>query len=123
MLPELEKRGASLVALSPQTAEATEKTVQDNKVTFPVLCDHGNAVAREFGLAFTLPMTFQQMYRNFGIDLAAYNGDNSNELPISATYVIGTDGIIGEAFINVDHSKRMEPTAAIEVLKTVSSKL
>ena len=121
MLTELEKYGATMVALSPQTADATRKTVEDNKVTFPVLCDQGNKVAREFGLAFTLPMTFQQMYRNFGINLAASNGDSSNELPISATYVIGTDGIIGEAFIDVDHSKRMEPAAAIEAVKTVSS--
>ena len=119
-LPEVKDLGATVVAISPQTAEATQKTVEDNKVTFPVLCDQGNKVAKEFGIAFTLPMDFQQMYRNFGIDLASFNGDSSNGLPISATYVIGTDGIIAEAFIDVDHSKRMEPAAAIRILKAVS---
>ena len=118
MLPEMENLGAAVVAVSPQTVEATRKTVEDNKVTFPVLCDQGNETARKFGLAFTLPNSFQQMYRNFGIDLAASNGNDSNELPIAATYVIGTDGVIAEAFIDVDHSKRMEPAAAIETVKS-----
>jgi len=36
----------------------------------------------------------RQIYKGFGIDIQASNGDESYELPIPATYVIDKGGII-----------------------------
>jgi len=117
VLPEVEKHGAGLVAVSPQLPEATTKTAADNGITFPLLVDRGNAVAEQFGIVFTLPMMIQQMYQGFGVNLASVNGDKSNKLPVPATYLIGSDGLIVDAFVDVDHSKRMEPAAAVDIIK------
>ncbi|MBO9998624.1 MAG: AhpC/TSA family protein [Cyanobacteria bacterium SID2] len=50
-LPEIQKYGAQLVAVSPQTPDNSLSTIEKNELTFEVLSDVGNAVAREFGLA------------------------------------------------------------------------
>ena len=44
--------GASLVAISPQTAPNRRKSERENALSFPILSDHGNVVANEFGLRF-----------------------------------------------------------------------
>jgi len=34
-----------------------------------------------------------------------------------ATYIIGRDGMIAHAFVDVDYTRRMEPSQIIEILK------
>jgi peroxiredoxin len=54
-LPELEKRGAGLVAISPQSAPNSRRSQRENNLGFPILSDPGNEVAAAFGLRFKLP--------------------------------------------------------------------
>ena len=120
-LPEIESLGANLVALSPQLPEKSLSTAEENKVSFEVLSDLGNKVAREFGLVFALPETLQALYGKFGIDVAIANGDDSYELPMTATYVINSDGTIVHAFVDTDYTKRLEPAEAVEALKKIGA--
>ena len=120
-LPEIESLGANLVALSPQLPEKSLSTAEENKVSFEVLSDLGNKVAREFGLVFTLPESLQAFYKKFGIDVAVANGDESYELPMTATYVIDSDGTIAHAFVDTDYTKRLEPAEAVEALKKIGA--
>ena len=52
-----------------------------------------------------------------GIDIPAFNGDASFTLPVPASYVIDTDGIIRFHFINVDYTQRLEPDELLRVLR------
>jgi peroxiredoxin len=52
--PEIDARGASLVAISPQTPANSRKLQRDNELGFPILSDAGTAIAAEFGLRFSL---------------------------------------------------------------------
>lgn len=45
--------GASLVAISPQTPDNALSTAEKKGLTFPVLSDAGNGLARRYGLVFT----------------------------------------------------------------------
>lgn len=47
---EFRAKGAELVAVSPQTPEYTLSTTEKATLTFPVLSDLGNKVARSYGL-------------------------------------------------------------------------
>jgi peroxiredoxin len=114
---EIESLGARIVAISPQVPEKTLETAEKNKVAFEVLSDVGNKVARQFGLVFALSERLRTIYKHFGADLAATNGDELYELPIAATYVIGTKGVIGYAFIDTDYTRRMEPADVVEIVK------
>ena len=97
------------MAISPQTPDNSLSTVEKHELTFEVLSDVGNQVAREFGLVFTLAEELRPLYERFGIDLPTHNGDDSFELPIPATYVIASDGSIVHAFVDPDYTKRLDP--------------
>ncbi|WP_017325779.1 peroxiredoxin-like family protein [Synechococcus sp. PCC 7336] len=116
-LAEIAAAGATLVAVSPQTPDNSLSTVEKNALTFEVLSDVGNRVAREYGLVFSLPEELRPIYANFGIDLPAHNGDKTFELPIAATYVIAPDGTVAHAFVEADYTKRLDPTDIVAALK------
>ena len=118
-LPEIEAQGAILVAISPETPDNSLSTREKNELTFEVLSDRGNQVARKFGLVFTLAPELRPIYDNFGIDISAYNGDSSFELPIPATYVVAPDGKIIHGFVNADYTQRLEPKEIITVLQSI----
>ena len=116
-LPEIEALGAKLVAVSPQLPDNSISMAEKLDLTFEVLSDVGNRVAREFGLVFTLPEEMQAIYREFGIDLPAANGDQSFELPMPATFVIDRGGVIRLAFVDIDYTVRLDPEEIIAALK------
>ena len=115
-LPEIAARGASLVAISPQTAANSRKSQRDNKLGFPILSDSKSEVANAFGIRFALPDYLIDLYQSFKNDLPAFNDDPSWVLPMPARYVIGTDGIIAYAEVNPDYTRRPDPTELLPVL-------
>jgi len=119
IISEVKSLGATLVAISPQVPEKSLATVEANKVSFEVLSDVGNEVARQFGLVFSLPERLRTIYKQFGADVAAANGDERYELPLAATYVIDVDGIIKYSFVDIDYTKRLEPEKVVKVLKKI----
>ncbi len=110
-LPEIAARGASLVAISPQTAPNSRKSQRDNKLSFPILSDTNSEVANAFGIRFAL-----QDYESFKNDLPVINGDPSWALSMPARYVIGTDGIIAYSEVNPDYTQRPDPSELLPVL-------
>jgi len=106
-------KGASLVAVSPQTQKHSYMTRDMHHLRFPVLTDQGNHVARQFGLVYRLPAELQAMYESIMTKLPGYNGDSSWELPLPASYVIRPDGIIRYSKINEDWRRRPEPNELI----------
>ena len=117
-LPQIEGLGARLIAVSPQTAANTRRSVRENNISFPILSDPGNEVALQFGLRFTLPDYLQDLYKNtFKNDLAVNNGEPSWTLPMPARYVIGQDGVIAYAEVNPDYTQRPDPSELLPVLQ------
>lgn len=119
MLEEIQGLNANLVAISPELPTAAQVTAQKNGLTFHVLSDVGNGVARKFGLVFKLPPELRAFYQSLGIDLAAQNGDESFELPLSATYLIDRSGIVRNVYVDADYVKRMEPTDILASLRAI----
>ena len=114
--PKLAAAGASLVAISPQTQKHSYMTRDMHKLRFPVLSDQGNQVARRFGLVYRLSPELQTMYESIMTKLPGYNGDQSWELPLAATYIVQSDGKISWSRIDADWRKRPEPGELLEVV-------
>jgi peroxiredoxin len=114
---EIRALGASLVAISPQTAPSRRKSERENELSFPILSDHGNALANQFGLRYRLPDELIAVYKGFGNDLAIGNGEDSWTLPMPARYVVGTDGTIDYAEVNADYTRRPDPSELLPVLR------
>jgi peroxiredoxin len=115
--PEFEKRGASLVAISPQTPPNSRKSVRQNRLTFPILSDTKGEVGAAFGLRFRLPDYLIELYKGLKNELPAFNGDPSWTLPMPARYIIGQDGAILYADVNPDYTRRPEPEDMIPALE------
>jgi peroxiredoxin len=88
VVPEIEKLGASLAAISPQTVHHSSLMADQHKLRFPLLSDAGNQAARQFGLVYQVPEYQQEVYRRVFVKLPFVNGDESWELPIPATFIL-----------------------------------
>ena len=118
-LPEIERRGGRLLAVSPQTLDKTMSMAERLLLDYSILVDAGNSVAKEYGLAFTIPEEFQEFHDVEMARIAEYNGDLSYLLPIPATYVIDTEGVIRYAYVDVDYRNRAEPEDVLHVLDRI----
>ncbi len=118
-LPEMAALGARLVAISPQLPDGSLSTAETNELTFDVLSDVGNTVARRFGLVYALPEELRAALRSNNKALPGINGDDSWELPVPATYVIDRDRRVALADIDVDYRNRLDPEAILAALKSL----
>jgi peroxiredoxin len=120
-LPDMMALGARLVAISPQLPDGSLSTAEKNELTFDVLSDVGNEVARRFGLVYALPEELRATLRSSNKALPGINGDESWELPLPATYVIARDRRIALAFIDVDYRRRLAPEDILVALRSLGS--
>jgi peroxiredoxin len=109
VVPEIQKAGAALVAISPQTVKQSFFMADQHKLRFPLLSDAGHQVARQFGLVYSVPDEQRQVYRSAFVNLPFANGDESWELPIPATYILDRKGTVVYAAANADYTERPEP--------------
>lgn len=91
-ITDIESARATLVAVSPNTPDTSLTTVEKHSLTFLVLSDHDNLVAKQFNLVYEMTAENIENYREKGRDIPAMNGTDRWELPISATYVIDSTG-------------------------------
>lgn len=110
---EVRLAGAEIIAISPQKAEGAAATAERNDLSFPVLVDAGNHVARQYGLAWELGPELREVYGRLGHALPRINGTNDWTLPIPAGFVIGRDGKVTYAHADTDVTRRLEPHEAL----------
>lgn len=105
-LSQIKAKGATVVAISPEVEESIAKTVEKTKASFAVLHDDKMAVMKSYKVNFAVDANTVERYKKYGIDFNQANGNNGANLPVPATYIIGTNGIIKYVFFNVDYQKR-----------------
>jgi peroxiredoxin len=114
---KFQSKGATLVAISLQTLDATKKSAAMNGVKFPLLMDDGD-LANKFRIAYDIAPAIREM---LGAEVAASMGDEeSYRLPLTATYVIGQTGEVLFSHVDCDHTKRVEP---VTILTTLPSEI
>jgi peroxiredoxin len=114
--PEVERAGATLAVISPQTVQQSFFMRDQHKLRFPLLSDAGNNVARQFGLTYRVPDEQRAIYQRAFVNLPFVNGDDSWELPIPATCIIERDGAVLYASANEDYTQRPEPEDIVRFL-------
>jgi len=116
-LPEIQKLGATLVAVSPQTPDNSLTIIEKAELTFPVLSDQGNQTARQYGLVYKLSEALQGAQKAFESDVTKFNGDDSWELPMPGLFIIDQAGVIRFASADPNWMNRVEPSTILEQLK------
>lgn len=119
ILPELKALGATLLAVSPQTPDASLSIKEKNELQFEVLSDNGNIVARKYTTVFQYGAMPLKTMADLGYDFDSFYSDDSRELPIPATFIIEQDGTITFAkSAGGDYRNRIEPSDILTSLKT-----
>lgn len=113
---EVRGLGANIVSILPEIAKPARSMKETYELPFAVLSDIDNGYALANGLMISCGQELKAVLLERGIDLATLHANNGMFLPITATYVIGQDAVIRDAFVNPDFRIRMPPEQAIAAL-------
>ncbi len=114
-LPNIISAGGYLLALTPELPDNSLDTKEKHELQFEVLSDVNNTVAHQYGIVYELtPELAEEYHTKFNI--YSYNGNESNQLPLAATYVIDQRGVVEYAFLDPDYRNRAEPAEITKVL-------
>jgi peroxiredoxin len=120
-LPQITARGASLLAVSPQSPDHSLSMAEKAQLGFDVLSDVDQAVIRAYKVQFTAPADLQDVHVNaFDVDLRYHTANRSWQLPVPASFVIDRAGVVRAARVSADYRTRMEPADIIAALNEVS---
>lgn len=106
-----DKNKIKMIAISP---ERPESSINVENLNFEVLSDIDNKFAKKLNLTFDITETIESIYDGFGINLEKSQGKKSRILPIPATYIVDSSGVIVYAYIDADYTKRAEPKEVID---------
>jgi len=90
-------------------------------LSFTVLSNVSNVIARQFGAVFTLSETVRPIYSKFDIELPTFNGTDTFELPLPGTFIVGQEGKIRAEHVSADCKQRMEPEHILAALTKTES--
>jgi peroxiredoxin len=122
--PELRRRNALFVAISPQTTRQNSFTLQQHNLPYPLLSDPAATIAEKFGIAYTIPAEhrryFQSILINIPFNNAGLSYHNATEaswrLPLPAVYVVAPNNTIIFAEAHADFRVRPEPADILAAL-------
>ena len=110
-------KGAQLIAISPENITAQQKTIEKTGAEFTLLYDKNYAIAKAFDLLFTPTEAQLLTYNKFlGANLKEVHSDQSQQLPIPATFVINKEGVIIWRHFDSNYKERSSITAILESL-------
>lgn len=108
LMPLLRAHGVALIAISPQTPDASSRTVRDNGIEFTVLSDPGNVLVRELGILTEPSAETRDAHTELGFDVADSNADGTAEVPFPTVLVVDADRTVRFVDVHVDSTTRTE---------------
>lgn len=113
---EIAALGGQVVVIMPERRKFGKAMKAAVGATFPFLTDMDNGYALSLNLAIWVGAEMERLM-GLGLDLPNYQGNSSWFLPIPATFIVGTDGIITDRFVDPDYRRRMDIDDLIAALK------
>ena len=98
---------ASIIAVSPEKQENITKTIQKTKATYSIISDDSMKIMSAYKVAFELDEQTNEKYKKWGINLSDKNGNNGNNLPVPAVYIINKEGKITYRYFDVNYKNRV----------------
>jgi peroxiredoxin len=106
-LKVLTDQGFNIVAITPESIENVEQTVNLHKLTFTVIYDCQEKIMKDYDVMFSVTKAYQDKVKaGLSIDIAENNGRDAARLPVPATYIISKDGIIVAVQFDPDYNYR-----------------
>lgn len=97
-----------MVAITPETPGYNRDFAAQSGIAYPILSDLDCGYALSLGLAYWVDHAFADLLRAIGNDLAVFQASAGWFLPIPATFVVNSRGLIVARHIDPDYRRRME---------------
>ena len=112
----VETLGAQLVVITPEIERFNKELRATVGARYPILSDMDNGYALMLNLAFYVGDEKKKLMEFAGWNIPPYNANDNWTLPIPATFIVGTDGLVKARHIDPDYRKRMDVEAILKVL-------
>ena len=120
----LQEKGINVVAVTPETYDYVDQTIEKADVNFTILSDVDGEVMRAFDVDFSVTDAYNKKIENYkGMSLEEINGQDDAALPIPATYLITSStqgGKIAWRHFDPDYSQRASVADIIKVYEGVN---
>ncbi|MGE4482132.1 peroxiredoxin-like family protein [Acidocella sp.] len=116
-MPRIEAKGATLLALTPETGAQPAALQARHENRFEVLCDVDFGVGLQAGVVYKIPPLYRANLIASNLDLAIRQGNAAWCLPVPAIFLIRPDGMVARRFVDVDFTKWPEPDEIIGALE------
>jgi peroxiredoxin len=113
---EVQGLGAELVVITPEIERFNAELRSAVGARYPVLSDMDNGYALMLNLAFYVGDEKKTLMKFAGWNIPPYNANDNWTLPIPATFVVGSDGLVKARHIDPDYRKRMDVEAILEAI-------
>ena len=122
LVPELTHRGVGLIAVSPQKPDGSLSMQEKNELTFTVLSDPGNQIAKAIGIVSAPSAEGRAAQLQLGLDLTEVNADGTIEIPMPTTIIVDADRKVRWIDVHPDYSTRSEPDEILAALDDVAAR-
>lgn len=107
---EIAKLGYQIVAISPDSPEELNKSIDKNGLTYHLYSDADGSLTKAMGIAFKAPeRNVNMLFKNSG-------GFNDGFLPVPSVFVVDSNRKILFEYINPDYKTRLTSTLLLAVL-------
>jgi peroxiredoxin len=117
LLPQLEPFSARLVAISPETPDASLTTQERDELTYTVLSDAGAELATALGITWEPSEPGLAAQRQLGVDIRSTRADQGTVLPMPTVLIVDRDHIA--RFVDV-HPVYTDRTEVADILNALS---
>lgn len=114
---QIDALGGQVVAIVPERRKFTTALKNEAEADFPFLTDMDNGYALSLNLAIWVGTEMETLIGGAGWDVPSYQGNAAWMLPIPATFIVDTDGIIRARYLDPDYRERMEIEDLLAAIK------
>lgn len=108
---EIVKLGYQIVAISPDSPEELNKSIEKNELKYHLYSDADGTLTKAIGIAFKAPeRNADMLFKNSG-------GLNDGFLPVPSVFVVDKDRTILFEYINPDYKTRLTSKMLLAVLR------
>jgi peroxiredoxin len=106
-LSQVTALGAKVVIVSPEKPEFIDQTIEKTGIEATILFDSGYVIMKQFDVLWAPKDKDLTKYKKyFGEEMKNSHSDDTQRLPVPATYILGKDGIIKWRHFDRDYSNR-----------------
>jgi peroxiredoxin len=120
LVPELDRQGVALIAVSPQKPDGSLSMQEKNGLTYTVVSDAGSQIAGQLGIMTEPAPEAKRVQATLGLKLPDINADGTYGIPMPTLAVVDAAGIIRWIDVHPNYTTRSEPADILAAVAAVT---